>query len=143
MQSTKPANVELLVLKGHWTKESAYHAVSSWLKLNLARDVVFGLVAGQNDAMALGARRAFPELPTGAGCRHWLGLPFIGCDGHHDTGQACVRRGLLEATIVIPTNAGQANKALVTSLRTGQQPSECIFTSASSFPQIASLKPKH
>jgi ribose transport system substrate-binding protein len=142
MQAAKPANVEVRVLKGLWTEESAYNAVGSWLKLNVAKDVAFGLVAGQNDAMALGARRAFQELTGGAERDRWLSLPYIGCDGLRNTGQAYVHRGLLAATIVIPANAGQAIKALVTSLRTGQQPSECIFTSASSFPQIASLKPK-
>ena len=99
-------------------------------------------MAGQNDAMALGARRAFQELTTGAERDRWLSLPYIGCDGLRNTGQAYVHRGLLAATIVIPANAGQAIKALVTSLRTGQQPPECIFTTASSFPQIASLTPK-
>jgi ribose transport system substrate-binding protein len=143
MQAAKPANVEVRVLKGLWTEESAYNAVGSWLKLNVVKDVAFGLVAGQNDAMALGARRAFQELTAGAEQDRWLSLPYIGCDGLRNTGQAYVQRGLLEATIVIPANAGQAIKALVTSLRTGQQPPECIFTKASSFPQIASLKPRN
>ena len=143
MQAMKPANVEVRVLKGLWTEESAYNAVSSWLNLNIAKDVAFGLVAGQNDAMALGARRAFQELTTGAEHDRWLSLPFIGCDGLPNSGQASVCRGLLEATVLIPPNAGQAIKTLVTSLVTGKQPPECIFTSASSFPQIASLKPRH
>lgn len=143
MQSSKPPNVEVRVLKGVWTEESAYNAVSSWLKLNIGKGVAFGLVAAQNDAMALGARRAFDELTTGAEHDHWLSLPFIGCDGLPNSGQASVRRGLLEATVVIPANAGQAIKALVTSLTTGHQPPECIFTNVSSFPQIASLKPRH
>lgn len=143
MEKTKPANVEVRVLKGLWTEESAYNAVGSWLKLNVAKDVAFGLVAGQNDAMALGARRAFQELTTGAERDRWLSLPYIGCDGLPNTGQAYVHRGVLAATIMIPANAGQAIKALVTSLRTGQQPPECIYTKASSFPQITSLKPKN
>jgi len=99
-------------------------------------------VAGQNDAMALGARRAFQELTTEPERDRWLSLPFIGCDGLTNTGLAYVHRGLLAATIVIPANAGQAIKAMVTSLRTGQQPPECMLTSASSFPPITSLKPK-
>ena len=143
MEATKPANVEVRVLKGLWTEESAYNAVGSWLKLNVAKDVAFGLVAGQNDAMALGARRAFEELTTGAERDRWLSLPYIGCDGLRNTGQAYVQRGLLAATIAIPANAGQAIKALITSLRTGQQAPECIFTSANSFPQLAALKPRN
>ena len=141
MQATKPAKADVRVLKGLWTEESAYNAVGSWLKLNVAKDVTFGIVAAQNDAMALGARRAFQELTTGAERERWLSLPYIGCDGLPNTGQAYVRRGLLEATVVIPANAGQAIRELVNSKRTGQQPQECILTNASSFPPIISLKP--
>ena len=65
MQAAKPANVDVRVLKGLWTEESAYNAVGSWLKLNVAKDVAFGLVAGQNDAMALGARRAVKQAMAG------------------------------------------------------------------------------
>jgi ribose transport system substrate-binding protein len=143
MQAAVPQSVKVRVLKGLWTEESAFHAVASWLKLNTAKDVALGLVAGQNDAMALGARRAFQERTAGTERDRWMGLPYIGCDGLPGTGQAYVRRGILEATVVIPANAGQAIKALVTSLKTGQQPPECILTKASSFPEIAALKPRH
>jgi ABC-type sugar transport system substrate-binding protein len=143
MQAAKPANVEVRVLKGLWTEESAFNAVRSWLKLNVVKDVSFGVVAAQNDAMALGARRAFQELTGGAERDHWLSLPFIGCDGLPSTGQVYVHRGLLAATVVIPANADQAIRALVTALKSKQQPAECIFTSASSFPSITALKPSH
>lgn len=142
VQAAKPANVELRFLRGLWTEQSAFQAVSSWLKLNITRDVAFGVVAAQNDAMALGARRAFQELTTGPDRDRWLKLPFIGCDGLPNTGQASVNRGVLAATVVIPPNAGQAVKALVAALRTGQRPAECLLTSASSFPPLGSLKPR-
>jgi ribose transport system substrate-binding protein len=140
MQAAKPRNVEVRVLKGQWTEESAYNAVASWLKLNVTKEHGFGVVAGQNDAMALGARRALDELTSGADHDRWLSLPYIGCDGLPKTGQAYVNRGILAATVVIPANAGRAIRELVNALRTGQQPLECIFTSPSSYPQIASLK---
>ncbi len=143
MQAAKPANVDVRVLKGLWTEESAFHAVASWLKLNVAKDSRFGVVAGQNDAMALGARRAFQELTAGSEQERWLSLPFIGCDGLPKTGQIYVHRGVLAATVVIPANAGRAIKEMVNSLRSGQQPPECIFTSPTSYPQIAALKPAH
>ncbi len=143
MQAAKPANVEVRILKGLWTEESAYNAVASWLKLNVAKDSGFGVIAGQNDAMALGARRAFQELTAGLDQERWLSLPFIGCDGLPKTGQIYVHRGLLTATVAIPANAGRAIKEMVNSLKTGQQPPECIFTSPSSYPQIAALRPAH
>lgn len=143
MQEAKPENVEVRVLKGLWTEESAFNAVRSWLKLNVVKDVSFGVVAAQNDAMALGARRAFQELTGGAERDHWLSLPFIGCDGLPSTGQVYVHRGLLTATVVIPANADQAIRALIGALKAKQQPPECIFTSASSFPALTALKPSH
>lgn len=143
MQSAKPANVEVRVLKGLWTEESAYHAVASWLKLNVSKESGYGVVGAQNDAMALGARRAFEELTSSTDHERWLSLPFIGCDGLTKTGKVYVQRGILTATVVIPANAGQAIKELVKALTTGQQPHECIFTSPSSYPSIAALKPAH
>jgi ribose transport system substrate-binding protein len=142
MQVAKPANVDVRVLKGLWTEVSAFNAVSSWVKLNVVKDAAFGVVAAQNDAMALGARRAFQEQTSGAERDHWLSMPFIGCDGLPKSGQVYVHRGLLQATIITPANAGQAIKALDAALKTGQQPPECILTEASSYPQIASLKPR-
>jgi len=143
MQAAKPATVEVRVLKGLWTEESAYNAVASWLKLSVAKDGTYGAVAGQNDAMAMGARRAFQELTSGPERDRWLSLPYIGCDGLPGTGQSYVRRGLLQATVVIPANAGQAIKALTQGLRSGEQPPECIHTNASSYPPLASLRPRN
>ncbi len=141
MQSTRPANLDVRVLKGLWTEESAYKAVASWLKLNAIKDFIFTLVAAQNDAMALGARHAFQELAPLADRQRWLKLPFIGCDGLPKTGQAYVQRGTLAATVVIPPNAGTAIKELVHSLQTGHPPAECILTTPLSFPALPSLKP--
>ena len=140
MMAAKPANVEVRALRGLWTEESAHHAVTQWLDLSIAKQLGVGVVAAQNDAMALGARRAFDELAIGAARDRWLKLPFIGCDGLPGTGQAAVGRGLLTATIVIPANAGQAIEVLASALETGKQPPACINTDASSYPPIPSLK---
>jgi ABC-type sugar transport system substrate-binding protein len=141
MQAAKPANIEVRALRGLWTEESAYHAVNQWLGLSIAQELVLGVVAAQNDAMALGARRAFHELAASATRDRWLNLPFIGCDGLPGTGQAAVRRGVLAATVVIPANAGHAIEVLVSSLQTGEQPPACILTEATSYPPLPSLKP--
>lgn len=142
MMAAKPANVEVRALRGLWTEESAHHAVTQWLELSIARQATVGAAVAQNDAMALGARRAFDELPAGATRDRLLKAYFIGCDGLPETGQAAVRRGLLSATVVIPANAGQAIEALASALRTGEQPPACISTTASSYPPILSLKPR-
>ena len=86
--------------------------------------------------MALGARKAFQELPDNAARQHWLSLPFIGCDGLPKTGQAWVKRGLLTATIFAPPNAGQALEMLVKAFQTGSVPPEQTLTTAVSVPPL-------
>jgi len=141
MMAVKPPNIEIRSLKGLWTEISGYQAVKSWLNLSIAKDMNVGVVAAQNDAMALGARKAFQEMATDATRDRWLKLPFIGCDGLPNTGQAAVKRGLLTATVVIPPNAGQAVEALARAFQTSKQPAECIRTEPSSYPALTSLKP--
>jgi ribose transport system substrate-binding protein len=141
MLSRKPANVEVRVLRGRWTEVSAYNAVNSWLKLSIAKEIPIGVVAAQNDAMALGARKAFHELPNSPARDHWLQMPFLGCDGLPNGGQKAVREHLLAATVVIPPNAGDAIEAMATAIRSGQQPEVTLFTQANSFPPLHSLAP--
>jgi ribose transport system substrate-binding protein len=140
MESAKPANTEVRALKGQWTEQSAHHAVRSWLKLGLAKSHAIGVVAAQNDAMVLGARKAMQEDTAGTELERWMSLPFLGCDGLPGTGQVAVRNGLLAATVVIPPNAGIAVEEVVSAIQTGKQPSQCIYTSPISFPPIESLK---
>jgi ribose transport system substrate-binding protein len=142
MQLMKPHNVEVRILRGRWTGESAYNAVTSWLKLSIAKEVAIGVVAAQNDAMALGARKAFEDMSNGPVRDRWLKLPFIGCDGLPKSGQAAVRNGSLTATVVIPPNAGEAVEFMASALRTGKQATETFFTQPSSFPPLTSLNPK-
>ena len=62
MLPTKPAGVDIKTLQGDWTQKSGYHAVKSWLSLSTSRQLHVGMIACQNDDMAIGARRAFEEL---------------------------------------------------------------------------------
>ncbi len=113
MLSVKPAGLELKVLKGDWTERSGHHAIKSWLSLSTSRKLDIRVVGCQNDAMAMGARKAFGELPGAQERERWLKVPFTGCDGVTKTGQEWVRRGLLTATVVTPPTAGLALEILV------------------------------
>jgi ribose transport system substrate-binding protein len=115
-----------------WSEQSAYNAVTSWLQLSTNRDIRIRLVAAQNDAMALGARRALESFGAGS-------LPFLGCDGLPGGGQSAVRRKLLAATVVIPPNAGRALEAMVKGLRTGLPVEELILTAPTSYPPLGDL----
>jgi ribose transport system substrate-binding protein len=90
--------------------------------------------------MAIGARKAFEELPNDTDKERWLGLPFLGCDGLPKTGQAWVKDGLLAATIFVPPNTGQAIEMFVDVLQRGKQPPERALTTAVSVPPLNDLK---
>jgi ribose transport system substrate-binding protein len=139
LQRAKPHNIEVRILRGRWTGESACNAVTAYLKLSIAKEVRIGVVAAQNDAMALGARKAFEDMDNGSD--RWLKLPFIGCDGLPKSGQMAVRNRSLAATVVIPPNAGEAVELMASALRTGKEAVETFFTQPSSFPALESLKP--
>jgi len=142
MQEAKPANIHLTMLKGQWTEESSQRAVRSWLKLTTSQKANIDLIAAQDDSMAVGARKAFQELPSEMEKERWLDLPFLGCDGLPNTGQAWVRSGLLTATIFIPANTGQAIEMIVEALQSGKTPPERALTSAISVPPLETLRPR-
>ncbi|HEX8764004.1 MAG TPA: substrate-binding domain-containing protein [Candidatus Acidoferrum sp.] len=140
MNETKPANVHTTLLRAQWTEESSQKAVRSWLKLTTSRKAALDLVAAQDDSMALGARKAFEELPDDAEKERWLRLPFLGCDGLPKTGQAWVKDGLLTATIFVPPNTGQAIEMFVDALQRGKQPPERALTTVVSVPSLSDLR---
>lgn len=142
MLSTKPPGLELKVIKGDWTERSGHHAIKSWLSLSTSRKLEVRVIGCQNDAMAMGARRAFEELPGAKEREHWLSVPFTGCDGVAKTGREWVRRGLLTATVVSPPNAGLALEVLAKAVQTGQEPPECTPSAPWSFPKIEELGSK-
>ena len=89
--------------------------------------------------MALGARKAFKEVINLTARERWLSLPFLGCDGLPNSGQACVRKGLLAATIYVPPNAGKALEMLVQAIQAGSMPPERTLTVPVSYPAIEVL----
>lgn len=140
MNETKPASVHTTLLRAQWTEESSQKAVRSWLKLTTSHKAAIDLIAAQDDSMALGARKAFEELPDGTEKERWLSLPFLGCDGLPKTGQAWVKDGLLRATIFVPPNTGQAIEMFADALQRGKQPPERALTTAVSVPPLNDLK---
>jgi ribose transport system substrate-binding protein len=142
MVSTKPSKVTTKSLKGDWTQQSGYHAIKSWLALSTSRELKIGMVACQNDDMALGARRAFEEISDLKERDGWLKLPITGCDGVPKAGQTWVRQGRLAATIISPPLIGDAMEILASSRLTGRQPEERTMSTPSSFPALSDLKRK-
>ena len=142
MLELKPAHIHLITLKGQWTEDSAMKAVRSWLKLTTSKKTVIDLVAAHDDSMAIGARKAFQELPSEIERERWLAVPFLGIDGLPKTGQAWVRSGLLRATIFSPPNTGQAIDMVVEAMRNGKAQPERALTQPVSVPPLESLRPQ-
>ena len=142
MLSLKPANIQVITLKGQWTEESATRSVRSWLKLSTSQKTPIDLIGAQDDSMAMGARKAFQEISNESERNRWLKLPFTGCDGLPSTGQAWVRTGQLCATVFAPPNAGQAIEMIFHALTKNQEVPERVLTAPSSIPSINELKPK-
>jgi ribose transport system substrate-binding protein len=141
MLQTKPPNIGISTLKANWTEESAKRAVLSWLRLSTSQTTRIDLVAAQDDAMAIGARKAFQQLTNDNERGRWLSVPFTGCDGQPETGQAWVQEKLLAATIYISPLTGTAIETLVDAIRRGIQPSEYILTMPASIPALNVLSP--
>ncbi len=72
MYETKPVEVHVKVMKGNWTEANACKLVSSWLKLSTSQQAGIDIIAAQNDAMAMGARKAFQEIADTAQRERWL-----------------------------------------------------------------------
>ena len=114
MQETKPTAIQIKAMKGTWTEASAFKAVTNWLRLSTSRQDHIDVIAAQNDAMAIGAKKALQGFAfEGTARDRWLSIPFLGCDGVPKTGQAWVRSGILAATVIAPPLAGQGLEMLV------------------------------
>jgi ribose transport system substrate-binding protein len=142
MMETKPPNIHVTLLRAQWTEESSQRSVRSWLKLSTSQRAAIDLIGAQDDSMAIGARKAFQELPNEADQERWLRLPYTGCDGLPKTGQAWVRSGILAASVFVPPNAGQAMDMLCQAMQQGKKLPESALTVPVSIPPLTELKPR-
>lgn len=139
-QATLNSNIRLKVLRSAtWTEAHAYQAIESWLKLQTSQSDPIDLVAGQNDYLAMGARKALQHLCTEEDWERWSKVPFLGIDGLANTGKAWVSRGLLAATIAVPPNTAHALDALVRALDTKRQPQASTLIAPASYPELTAL----
>lgn len=142
MNGSKPQKISIKTLKGDWTQRSGYNAIRSWLSLSTSRELHVGMIACQNDDMAIGARHAFEEISDTKERDQWLSLPITGCDGVPKAGQSWVRQGRLAATIYCPPMVGDALQLLATARAGGKQPEERTLIAPNSFPALSELSRK-
>jgi ABC-type sugar transport system substrate-binding protein len=140
LDETLPANVTIKSARGDWTEESAVRVVSAWLQRQGSRPPDIGLIGCQNDAMAMGARKAVEGLTDPKQREQWLKTLFTGVDGVPTGGQVWVQKRLLAATVVIPALTGVALELLTKAIATGAQMPERTLTTVTSYPPIEELR---
>ena len=141
MQETSSgAGLEVKVLFGHWTEASGEKAVQSFLRLKTNEGFRAQIVGCQNDAMAVGARKAVADLADAERRKAWGGAVYTGCDGLPEGGQKLVRDGLLAATVETPSNAGPAVDLLAEALRTGRPAPAQVTLSPRSLPEVSEIR---
>ena len=114
--------------------------MTAWLRLSISQHSLTDAIVAQNDAMALGARKAFQDLADQELRERWTSLPYVGCDGAPKTGQAWVRSGMLAATVVTPPITAPAIEMLVRALQAGTRPPQRYAEAAacvSPLPQLS------
>jgi ribose transport system substrate-binding protein len=136
-EALQGSRIDLKVVDGQWTESSGEQAIESWLRLKRFEKVHIDMVACQNDAMAVGARRAL--MVAGGDLAQ---VPITGADGLEVGGQRLVREGQITATVVVPSNTGPAVKMVANALRTGVPVSEQMLLPPVSYPDIHQLKPR-
>jgi ABC-type sugar transport system substrate-binding protein len=137
---TRAGRFDVKVLAGQWTEASAEKAIGSFLRLKSSEGFRPEMVACQNDAMAVGARRAVEAIGDDARRREWSRVVYTGCDGLPEGGQRLVREKALIATVITPSNAGPAVELVAQSLKTGQPPAE-VTLAPTSYPAVDALRP--
>ena len=131
--------IEIIPVRGKWTEESGYQAITSRLQLHGSTAPTVQIIGCQNDAMAMGARRAVETLTSGANRDRWLQIPFTGVDGVPTSGQVWVQNKLLAGTVITPALTGLALELLIKTLSTGAPMPERTLTRPISYPTIEEL----
>ena len=71
MYETKPADVQVKIMKGQWTEDSSYRAVSSWLRLSTSQQAHIDLIAAQRrDRAHHGAPRLIRHVSSADGSHY-------------------------------------------------------------------------
>ena len=141
MESAKPRNVQLAMLRSKWSEEIAYQSAGAWLRLATSRAEKFDLVAGQTHELALGARRAFQNIDNPEQKKRWLEVPFIGI-GISSQVKPLVDGHVLAAAVVTSVTMDLALTLLARAIESQTQPPERSIVAVSSYPELEKLTAK-
>lgn len=93
---------------GQWTEADGMMAFHNWYRLHKHGDSVVGVVAAQNDELAMGAMSAARAVAEPLHAEAFRRAKFLGVDACPQFGQRLVDDGRLAASIATPPNAGAA-----------------------------------
>jgi ribose transport system substrate-binding protein len=127
------APIELNVGVGRWSKDAAWQVTLEWLRQTAFKGREPRAIVCQSDLMAQGAVEALRAFAREAGSRR-PGIPVTGCGVVASAGRALVDRGVLAATVRMPSTGEVAVKLLVRSLRSGKQPPAETLLAPSPYP---------
>jgi ABC-type sugar transport system substrate-binding protein len=133
------SSIQLSAIDSDWTIDGGARAMHAWMQRAESRRWEGFVVGAQNDAMAMGARRALEES---AQVRLGLAPESIGvcgCDGTPGYGQRLVREGKLTSTVIMPPGAGRAVDEIASMLGGGPRPPAQIVLDPVSFPESSAL----
>jgi ribose transport system substrate-binding protein len=132
--SVRSKGIDVHVLEGQWTEDSAYEALSDWYRLGARRGKSIQVVACQNDQMARGARRALVDHGGDT-----VGVSLLGCDGLVDEGQRMVQDGVLAGTIIMPSTSGRAIDLLAAFWEHGAR-ADVVLLPPDAFPLLSEMR---
>ena len=112
--------------------------MKDWMQAFQGRGFPKCMVGAQNDAMAIGARRAFEAAAKGHS-EDAHDVRFTGCDGSPSFGRRLVNEGVLTATVVIPPTTGRAVSEVASMLGGGPRPPADVTLEVFSFPELSTL----
>jgi len=135
LESVGSSGIDVHVLEGQWTEDSAYQALSDWYRFGAERERPIQVIVCQNDQMARGARRALMERGGDA-----ARVPLLGCDGLVGEGQRLVAQGQLAATVIMPATAGRAIDLLAAFWDDGAR-ADVVQLPSHSFPPLSDMRP--
>jgi ABC-type sugar transport system substrate-binding protein len=133
------SSIELVTLNSDWTADGGTRALADWMREHASVDASTLLVGAQNDAMAMGARRALEEIGKQREGFSWSAIRVCGCDGSPRYGKRLVSEGKLTSTVVVPPVAGRAVDEIASMLEARARPPVQVFLSPTSFPDLEML----
>ena len=127
------------VLDGNWTASDAERVVGSWLRIVMSGTLGIDLIGCQNDAMAVGARKALIAVAEYLKRPELCSIPITGCDGVPGFGQKLVHEGQLAATVVMPSTGAAAVQLIARALTAPGQPPAEVSLAPTSLPPEGSI----